>query len=235
MRHSNSRTSADRHASGISRAVVEEVDDTKLMQEHKHSLAGDEQQAQNEHAHPYGFVNVPQKPTGTGKMRMAAEAFMSFMGAGRSHGIAMLVGDRRYRLYKLAGGEVAMHDDQGHQVHFKRDGIYVSAPNSKKIVGQIMDDDTMPQESGAKGGQIQQAGRPAAVNFTLDKHSFTLNHPTAINLNAPTITLTGTSIITEGNTFLGGADAFKKAGMKGTIDTNGDSLIDNLAKKVFLK
>jgi phage gp45-like len=179
----------------MSRAVVEEVDDSKLMQEHKHSLFGGEQQAQNEHVHPYGFTAVPKKPTGTGKMRMAAEAFMSFMGAGRSHGIAVMVGDRRYRLYKLDEGEVALHDDQGHQVHIKRDGVWVSAPNSKKVVAQIMDDDTLPQDS--KNGQIKQAGRASKVNFTLDKNTFTLNHPDGIvNINAKTFNLTVSGVST---------------------------------------
>jgi phage gp45-like len=185
----------------MSRSVVEAVDDTKLMQETKHSLFADEQQDKIEHAHPYGFTAVPQKPTGTGKLRMAAEAFLSYMGAGRAHGIAMVVGDRRYRLYKLDAGEVALHDDQGHQVHIKRDGVWVSAPNSKKVVAQIMDDDTLPQDTGGAGGQkngqIKQAGRASKVNFTLDKNTFTLNHPDGIvNINAKTFNLTVSGVST---------------------------------------
>lgn len=189
----------------MGRTAVESVDDTQLMQESKHSLFKDEQQDKVEHVHPYGFTAVPKKPTGSGKMRMAAEAFMSYMGAGRSHGVAMVVGDRRYRLYKLDEGEVALHDDQGHQVHIKRDGVWVSAPNSKKVVAQIMDDDTLPQDSaaagggagGQKNGQIKQAGRASKVNFTLDKNAFTLNHPDGVvNINAKTFNLTVSGVST---------------------------------------
>lgn len=244
MKHFTPRNSADRHDSGLSRAVVETVDDTKLMQEHQHSLFGDEKQDKNEHAHPYGFTSVPKKPSGTGKMRAAAEAFMSYMGAGRSHGVAVMVGDRRFRLYKLAEGEVGMHDDQGHQVHFQRDGIWVSAPNSKKVVAQIMDDDKLPQDpnapmvSGQKMGQIKQAGRPAAINFTLDKNSLTINHPVAVNINSATINLAasahlnlkgGAGVHTVGKTHLG-VDSNNEIAVPLVPDVNLDP-----AKQTFVK
>lgn len=225
----------------MGRTAVESVDDTKLMQESKHSLFGDEQQDKIEHPHEYGFVNVPKKPTGSGMMRTAAEAFMSFMSSGRAHGIAMVVGDRRYRLYKLDEGEVALHDDQGHQVHIKRDGVWVSAPNSKKIVAQIMDDDKMPQDQQSSGGsqggtqqqqngQIKQAGRPSSNNYTFDKNGLTINSTGTVQINAPTIVM-------NGNVYLGGTQSqvTRKVGLKDTIDSAGDTLIDNLATKVFGK
>lgn len=187
MRHSTSRTSADRHANGLGRSVIESVDDTQLMQHTKHSLFANEQQDQIEHAHPYGFTNVPKKPTGQGKLRRAAEGFLSFLQGNRSNGVVVVVGDRRFRLYKLAEGEVAFYDDQGQQVHFRRDGLWGSVPNSKKITLQIMDDDQMPQDPDAPGGgvnqpqkmgQIQQAGRSAKINVQIDKNGITFNHPT---------------------------------------------------------
>ena len=39
------------------------------------------------------------------------------------------VEDRRYRLRGLAGGEVAIYDDQGQKVHIKRNGIVAEAAN----------------------------------------------------------------------------------------------------------
>jgi phage gp45-like len=183
MRFVSPRGSAERVGNSLSRTIVEKVDDTKLMQYHNLSLYSDEQQNGVEHAHQYGFVNVPQEPTGEGKQRTGAEAFMGFMGGGRSHGVAFMAGDRRYRLYKLANGEVAMHDDQGQQIHMKRDGLWASVPNSKKVMMQIMDDDKLPQADDAptsgkqKMGQVQQAGRSAAINVVLDKSQFTINHP----------------------------------------------------------
>jgi phage gp45-like len=202
MRHLSPRNTADRHGNALGRTVVEEVDDSKVMQESTHSLFTDEKQGQVEHVHPYGFTKVPKKPTGQGKLRRAAEAFMSFMGAGRSHGIAVVVGDRRFRLHQLAEGEVAMYDDQGQQVHFKRDGIWASVPNGKKIMLQVMDDDQMPQDQNAQGGganqaqkmgQIAQAGRQAQINLTIDKTQFTLNHPDGIvNFNCKKFNFTAT-------------------------------------------
>jgi phage gp45-like len=232
MRHSTGRQSADRHASGMSRSVVEEVDDTKFWQEGVHSIFAGEQQGTVEHVHPYGFTSVPQKPTGSGLLRQAAEAIFSYLGGGRSHGIAIATGDRRYRLYKLANGEVALHDDQGHQVHIKRDGVYVSAPNSKKIVGQIMDDDTLPQDSGngsQKNGQIQQAGRPSSNNFQLDKDGFTINHTGAVQINAPSIVLNGTC-------YIGGdkSAANKPASHQTSMDDAGNQQVVNLSPTVFL-
>jgi phage gp45-like len=207
---SSSRDSGDRHSNGMTRMTFEEADDTQAIQQSKLNGYHDESMDTIEHVHPYGFTAVPQKPTGSGDDRQTPESFSGFMGGNRTHGIALVTADRRYRLYKLANGEVALHDDQGHQVHFKRDGIYVSAPNSKKIVGQIMDDDKLPQDG--KLGQIQQAGRPSANNYVLDKNSFTINHAVAINLNAPAITVNagahlnlvgGAGVHTVGKTYLG--------------------------------
>lgn len=214
MRHQTSRNSADRHGNALGRTAVESVDDTKLMQESTHSLFGSEQQQQIEHVHQYGFTSVPQPPSGQGMLRRAAEAFMSFMGAGRSHGVAVAIGDRRFRLYKLQNGEVALHDDQGQQVHLRRDGIWASVPNSKQVKVQIMDDDTMPQDQNAPGGgqnqpqkmgQVQQAGRNATINLTIDKTQFTLNHPNgAVTFNCASfkVNASGDAKVVAGGTGL---------------------------------
>jgi phage gp45-like len=251
MQHNTSRTSADRHASGLGRTTFEKADDTKLMQNVKFSGVAGEQQQGIEHVHPYGFVNVPKAPTqqqsssgsdgsGSGQTaanqhRMAAESFMSFLGGARSHGVALVTGDRRYRLYKLAEGEVALHDDQGHQVHIRRDGVYVSAPNSKKIYGQVMADDTMPQEQGAKGGQIQQAGRKNSSWFQLDKDNFQLSIPGTMTVNANVVQFNAQQIITNGSTYLGATpdQANMRIGVKTTLTTDGAMLIKNLAKNVY--
>jgi phage gp45-like len=235
MRHQTGRNSADRHGNALGRTVVEEIDDSKLMQESKHSLFADEKHEGIEHVHPYGFVNVPQKPTGTGKLRKAAEAFMSFMGGGRGHGVAMVVGDRRYRLYKLEGGEVALHDDQGHQVHIKRDGIHVSAPNSKKIVAQIMDDDAIPREDGKDMGQIKQAGRASAVNYTLTKDELIVNVP-KFTVNANEAAINAASISMNGECFIGGpkGECIFQASSKTSLDDAGNAQETMLTKKVWM-
>ncbi|WP_024340978.1 phage baseplate assembly protein domain-containing protein [Bradyrhizobium japonicum] len=219
MKHLSTRYAAERVGNSISRTIVERVDDTKFMQQHALSGYAGEQQDQIEHVHPYGFVSVVQKPTGTGQQRMGAEGFMGFMGGGRSHGAVFIAGDRRYRLYKLADGEIAMHDDQGQQVHFKRDGIYGSVPNSKKIKFQIMDDDKLPREDGKQLGQLQQATRPATISLLFDKTQFTLNHPNgavAINCASFSVNASGSAKMVAGSNAMvkGGSGAILRASDK---------------------
>lgn len=69
-----------------------------------------------EHFEPYGYTSHP---------KAGAEHVTLFMGGDRSHGITIVVADRRYRLAGLAEGEVALHDDQGQKVHLTRSGIVV--------------------------------------------------------------------------------------------------------------
>lgn len=231
MKHQTARDSANRHGNAQSRVAVEAPDDTKFIQETHFRGLHEEQQDGIEHLHPYGFTSVVQKPTGKGALRQAAESVLAFLGGNRTHGVSIVTADRRYRLYKLQNGEVALHDDQGHQVHIARDGVYVSAPSSKKVVAQIMADDVLPQDSkpqadGQKLGQVQQKGRTVLASYSIDKNSFTVNHPTAIHLTAPMIVL-------DGETHLGGPEGVL-ASKKGTIDDDGDVEIRNLAKKVYV-
>lgn len=200
MIHNSSRTSADRHGNALGRATVEQTDDTKPMQQIQSKNFSQEGMDDIEHVHPYGFSANPQKPDMMGGVKRAAEAFMSFLGGNRSHGVVMVTGDRRFRLFQLKPGEVGLHDDQGHQVHITRNGVFVSAPNSKKIVGQIMADDKMPQpqQQGSQQssyGQIPQAGRPTTATFQMDKSSFSINHPGTINLVAPTVNIQATTAV----------------------------------------
>jgi phage gp45-like len=70
-----------------------------------------------EHLEPYGFTSAAQD---------GAEAVMLFPGGDRSHGVAVVVADRRYRLKGLVRGEVAIYDDQGQSVTLTRAGIVVN-------------------------------------------------------------------------------------------------------------
>jgi phage gp45-like len=235
VRHQSTRHASERVGNSISRTIVEQVDDTKLMQFHNLSGYAGEKQQDIEHVHPYGFTSVVKPPSGgsggqggaggvgsaggNSNQREGAEGFMGFMGGGRSHGVVFVAGDRRYRLYKLQDGEVALHDDQGQQLHVKRDGIWASVPNSKKVTIQVMDDDSMPQDSGGgsssgssqKLGQIQQAGRAAQISLVIDKTHFTLNHPNGdVVLNCKTFTVNASSdakMISGSNALVKGANA----------------------------
>ena len=67
-----------------------------------------------EHLEPYGFTACPQP---------GAEALAAFIGGDRSHGVVIVVADRRFRLQGLKPGEVALYTDEGDFIHFKRGRI----------------------------------------------------------------------------------------------------------------
>ncbi|MDH5633601.1 MAG: phage baseplate assembly protein V [Gammaproteobacteria bacterium] len=74
-----------------------------------------------EHFEPYGFTaNAPD----------GSEAVFLSLGGERSHTVVILVDGKPYRLKSLEKGEVALYDDQGQNIHIKRDGIEV---NAKKV------------------------------------------------------------------------------------------------------
>ncbi|WP_455820596.1 phage baseplate assembly protein V [Pseudomonas cerasi] len=100
----------------LSRAVVRTVTATTKCQSLQISMAGNESKSDIEHFEPYGFTSSPH----TG-----AEAVAACFDGDRSHGVVLVVADRRYRIKGLASGEVAFHDDQGQSVTLKRSGIVV--------------------------------------------------------------------------------------------------------------
>ena len=209
------RAHGDALSNGIGRGTVQSVDDTQLMQEATHNLFGDttNQEAHDtiEYAHDYGFTNVVMPPTGEGANQKSAESFTAYVSGNRSHGVNMKHGDRRYRLFKLENGEVAMHDDQGHQVHFARDGIWASAPNSKKIQLQIMESDKKPPGDKNNDGQTAQKKQKSIATCIFDKGQFTLNHPEgAVAFTCKTFTVNASSdikLISATNALLKGAAA----------------------------
>jgi phage gp45-like len=194
----STRTVGDRMNNALKRVTIESNNDDPLFREHEVSLYTQEKQKEIEHFEPYGLTSRVKKPTGQKPNQKKAEAVMVFTGGNRSHGALLVVGDRRYRIKGLAEGEVALFDDQGHQVHITRDGIVVSAPKGKKIVTQIMSDDQAPKPTTGQGeaktlGQGKQAGQQALASLTLDKDSWTVNHPTQIQFTVGQSTLTMTA------------------------------------------
>lgn len=119
----------------IGRGVVRRADDGGGRQVLQVGLLAGETRSEADHVQPYGFTFHPLD---------GAEAILVFPAGDRSHGIAVVVGDRRYRLTGLAPGEVALHDDQGQKIVLHRDRIEVTAP---KVV--VVSDDV---QLGADGG-----------------------------------------------------------------------------------
>ncbi|TBW58563.1 phage baseplate assembly protein V [Marinobacter halodurans] len=101
----------------VSRGVVKLVDDSLKLQGVQVSLLGDEP-AWAERFQDYGHTSHPHP---------GAEAVVAAVGGARAHLVALAIDDRRYRLKDLAEGEVAMYDDLGNVIVFRRDKIQVQA------------------------------------------------------------------------------------------------------------
>jgi len=76
-----------------------------------------------EYFEPYGFTSRPHE---------GAEPIVGNI-EGKSHPVTLIIADRRYRLKNLEKGEVAMHDDQGQVIHFKRDKILIETPKDFEV------------------------------------------------------------------------------------------------------
>ncbi len=110
------RPLAQRIGNMVSRGVVSAVSAALKMQGLQVKLLAGEVKDGLEHFEPYGYTSHPKS---------GAEAITMFIDGDRSHGVVIVVADRRYRLKGLAAGEVALYDDQGQKVHLTRSGIVV--------------------------------------------------------------------------------------------------------------
>jgi len=98
------------------RSTVVLVNSANKMQRLQIKMLGGEAKENIEHFEPYGFTSHPKS---------GAEGITLFFNGDRSHGVTVVVADRRYRLQGLADGEVALHDDRGQKVHLKQTGILI--------------------------------------------------------------------------------------------------------------
>jgi phage baseplate assembly protein V len=95
----------------IARGVVAMVNAGSKMQGLQLRLTAGEIKGGVEHFEPYGYTSHPLP---------GAEALVVFVGGDRSHGVAIVVGDRKFRLQGLKPGEVALYSDEGDTLIFKR-------------------------------------------------------------------------------------------------------------------
>lgn len=107
----------------VSRGTIESVEDATAMQLLNLALHDGHSPTQIEHWQPFGLSYFPQ---------VGSEVIAIAVGGSRDHLVAIPGADPRYRLTGMKGGELAIHDDQGQRVHFKRDSVWVETP--KKVV-----------------------------------------------------------------------------------------------------
>jgi hypothetical protein len=60
--------------------------------------------------------------------------------------------DRRFRLKNVEKGDVAIFDYLQHQLHFNKDGVFLTGRTDKKIKFQLFDPPQQQQQSGGSGG-----------------------------------------------------------------------------------
>lgn len=101
----------------IGRAVVKSINAGAKCQTVDVALLADEGKQGIEHLESYGL---------TSRAHTGSEAIILFPDGDRSHAVAVVVADRRYRMKALKEGEVALYDDLGQSVHLTRDGIVVN-------------------------------------------------------------------------------------------------------------
>ncbi|OGP10440.1 MAG: hypothetical protein A2048_01365 [Deltaproteobacteria bacterium GWA2_45_12] len=95
----------------ISRAVIETIKDDQGIQSMQASLLADEVQDDMERFQNYGLTSHPPK---------GSEGIAVFPGGDRSHGLLIVVDNRKYRLKGLQEGEVALYSDEGDYIKLKR-------------------------------------------------------------------------------------------------------------------
>lgn len=95
----------------LARAVVRGLDTASKCQMLQIAMAGEEGKSDIEHLEPYGFTSAPLA---------GAEAVAAYFDGDRSHGVVLVVADRRYRIKGLTAGEVAIYSDEGDSIILKR-------------------------------------------------------------------------------------------------------------------
>ena len=100
----------------LARGVVTAVKEGSKLRSLQVRMMAGEIKDDIEHFEPYGYTSRPLP---------GAEHVSAFFDGDRSHGVTIVVADRRYRLAGLEAGEVALYDDLGQAVHLTRNGIVI--------------------------------------------------------------------------------------------------------------
>jgi phage baseplate assembly protein V len=178
----------------IARGVVKLSNAAKKMQAVQLALlAGETSEDTLEHFEPYGFTSRPLP---------GAEAVTVFIDGDRSHGLCLVVADRRYRMTGLEEGELALKDDLGQSVHFTRDGIVVKGAGLPMI---FEDTPTITFRADTKirfeTPLFEMTGLTRTQNLTIGLVGAGVANMTggAINYSGVTTTYTGGSISHNGH------------------------------------
>lgn len=95
----------------LSRGVIRLVNSAAKCQLVQIEMLGGELKDDVEHLEPYGYTSCPHD---------GAEHVAVFPDGDKSHGVVLVVADRRYRLKGLKAGEVALYTDEGDRIVLRR-------------------------------------------------------------------------------------------------------------------
>lgn len=144
----------------LTRGVVALANSASKLQTLQMRLTAGEVKDGMEHLEPYGFTSCPHA---------GAEALAGFMGGDRSHGVVIMVSDRRYRIQELEPGEVAIYTDEGDKVHFKRGRVIAVETGTLNITATDSVNFNTPKIT--QTGQIISQGDQLAAGVSQ------INHP----------------------------------------------------------
>lgn len=140
------------------RGTVVLVDSARKLQALQMRLTAGEVKDGLEHFEPYGFTSNPLA---------GAEGIAAFIGGDRSHGVLLVVADRRYRIQGMEPGEVAIYTDEGAKIHLKRGRIIdieADVINFKAATAVSFDTPAITQTGTITSDGDQVAGGVSQIN-----------------------------------------------------------------------
>jgi phage gp45-like len=153
------------YCGGGARSCVDQVDDSKLMQEMGGNFMANETRTGVEAPQNYGFTSVvfDAEKGQDGKIQACAETFVGFMGSNRSLPVTGNMDDRRHRMYKLEKGDSAMFRGRGdkQQFHMTQDGGFWTAPQDKTVRMHLVQQDSESNATVQQGGSSGSGGASA--------------------------------------------------------------------------
>ncbi|WP_127958112.1 phage baseplate assembly protein V [Serratia microhaemolytica] len=169
------------------RAVVQHRDGSRKNQVLQISMVAGELKSNIEHLEPYGFTSAPH---------LGAEAFAAYPDGDRSHGVVLVVADRRYRLTGLDSGEVAIYSDEGdsiilkrgNQIEVKTQTLTINAATQVQINSPLVAMSGRLTVAGNIEGAAQvqdQASTMSAIRTTYNGHTHPHGEPTTGTPNNP--------------------------------------------------
>ncbi|MBX8516793.1 phage baseplate assembly protein [Pseudomonas cichorii] len=144
----------------LARGTVVLARATSKMQALQMHLTAGEIRDDMEHFEPYGFTSNPLP---------GAEGIAAFIGGDRSHGLLLVVADRRYRLKALESGEVAIYTDEGDKIHLKRGKVIDIETNTLNIKAAVVVNFETPQIT--QTGKIVSQGDQVAGGISQISHT----------------------------------------------------------------